>query len=508
MNEPLPLRVLIVEDSEPDTLLLVRELQRGGYAPSYRRVDTPEAASAALDGQEWDLILADHSMPHFSAPAALELVRDKGLDVPFIIVSGKIGEEDAVAAMRAGAHDYIMKDNLARLVAAISRELREAEVRRERRWAQEELSRSEASLAAAQRIAHLGNWEQDLATGEERWSDEVYRIYGYAPQQFRPTYETFLNCVHPEDREYVRRTVDESLRNRIPYNIEHRVLRPDGAERIVQGQGELVLDDRNAPVRIVGTVQDITERKKAEQQREELLAEVEHALELRNQFLSLASHELKTPVTSIKGFAQILYQRATRQQSSDMLRPLQLMNRQVERLERLIADLLDVSRMETGQIPLEMLPFDLNSVVEEVIGEAAIAARGLTLDYDKQSELLWVRGDSERIRQVLTNLLNNAVKYSGARREITVVSRREGDWGLVSVRDYGIGIPREQQPEVFDLYFRGANAPTDNYGGLGLGLYISRNIIERHGGSIWLESEEGKGSTFSFALPLIEPESD
>src|SRR5918993_3123460 len=134
----VPLKVLLVEDSEDDALLLLRELRRGGYDTVHERVDTAGAMEAALDGQEWDLVIADHSMPAFSSSAALKLLRGKGFeDLPFIIVSGQIGEDAAVAAMKAGAHDYLMKDNLARLNTAIERELREADVRRERRQAEE-----------------------------------------------------------------------------------------------------------------------------------------------------------------------------------------------------------------------------------------------------------------------------------------------------------------------------------------------------------------------------------
>jgi DNA-binding NtrC family response regulator len=138
-----PLRVLMVEDSEDDELLLLRALRRGSYEPAAERVETAAAMQAALDGGEWDLVLSDYSMPYFSAPAALALLQESGLDLPFIIVSGAIGEEIAVEAMRVGAHDYVSKDNLARLIPAIERELRDAEVRRERQRAEEALRESE-----------------------------------------------------------------------------------------------------------------------------------------------------------------------------------------------------------------------------------------------------------------------------------------------------------------------------------------------------------------------------
>src|SRR5215471_8495247 len=159
-----PLRVLLVEDSETDAFLLERALQRGGFETKALRVDTLEAMTAALDGHEWNIILADHAMPQFSAPAALELAKSKGLDIPFIIVSGHIEEETAVAAMKAGAHDYIMKERLARLVPAVERELREAAIRAAQRLSEAELRRAhdELEMRVEQRTADLKATNQKL----------------------------------------------------------------------------------------------------------------------------------------------------------------------------------------------------------------------------------------------------------------------------------------------------------------------------------------------------------
>ena len=157
------LRVLLVEDSEHDARLLLYELQREGYEPLYERVETGEAMANALDRQEWDLIIADYVMPHFSGLDALKLVQDKGLDIPFIVVSGKIGEDVAVEAMRAGAHDYILKDTLTRLNLAIGRELREAVVRRERRQVERALEESEERFRQAQKMDAVGQIAAGMA---------------------------------------------------------------------------------------------------------------------------------------------------------------------------------------------------------------------------------------------------------------------------------------------------------------------------------------------------------
>ena len=257
------LRILFVEDSEDDTLLLLRELKRGGFDPVYERVDTPADMVLALDKYDWDIVISDYVMPRFSGLDALRLLRERGMDLPFIMVSGKIGEDTAVEAMHAGAHDYIVKANLARFIPAVNRGLSEASLRQKRKQAEDALKKSQVNLATAQRIAHLGSWELDIITNQLFWSDEVYRIFGL-PIESNPTYASFLDAVHPADREYVKSSMNAALYENKNYNIDYRIILPNATERIISEQAE-VLFDNNRAFQMIGTVQDITDRKLVEE---------------------------------------------------------------------------------------------------------------------------------------------------------------------------------------------------------------------------------------------------
>lgn len=375
---------------------------------------------------------------------------------------------------------------------------------RVRKASEQELRLSEENLALAQQIARLGSWDWNLVTGREHWSHEVYRIFGYNYGEVTPSYEKFLESVHPEDRESVRTAVERTLAEGAPYSVEHRIVLADGTERVVQERGEVRYDSDGKPARMFGTVHDITERKQAEQQRTQLLEQVERALELRNQFLSIASHELKTPITLMKGYSQVLAARAEATGQPGLQKPVEVILRQVDRMTTLVNDLLDISRIESGRMQFEFSTFDLVASVREVVGEVHISAPDFRFHMNQPDTPLPVCADRSRLQQVITNLLTNAVKYSMDRRQVDVDIRRDATHALVSVTDYGIGIPEEQQSQVFELYFRGTNASTSNYGGLGLGLYISRTIVERHGGRIGLESKQGEGSRFWFSVPLAD----
>ena len=306
----------------------------------------------------------------------------------------------------------------------------------------------------------------------------------------------------------------EALKGRIMYEVEPSALaRKPVHDRVLAGES---VDDENVaythaggevkyysllyrPVRdasgfiigVLSAVVDVTERQQLDQQKDE--------------FIALASHELKTPVTAIKGNAQV----ATRlvnssgadSQNEKLLRVLNTINSQSDRLTRLIDDLLDISRVDTSTLALYKEEFDLGKLVRETVEGVEIAAHGFEFSLDIADEPCIVEADRHRIEQVIMNLLQNAVKYASDQRRVDVSVSRDGDEAVVAVRDFGVGIPADEQGQVFGRFFRARNVSARRYSGLGLGLFIAHGIVARHGGRMWLQSVEGHGSTFYFALP-------
>lgn len=261
------LRVLIVDDSDDDAKLMIRQLHKGGYDPKWERVETAEAMGAALDRQQWDVVLCDYKMPSFSAPAAMKLVQNKNIDIPFIIVSGAIGEDTAVAAMKSGAHDYLMKDKLAKLVVTIEREMREAKMRQEKKMAEEKLRKSEENFRHSLDDSPLGIRIADTDGNTLYANQEILNIYGY------DSFEELASTSHkkrytPEC--YAEYEIRQAKRRRgeyVPSNYEISILRKDGKIRHLEVFRKQV--QWNSDMQFQALYSDITERKRAEKNLQE-----------------------------------------------------------------------------------------------------------------------------------------------------------------------------------------------------------------------------------------------
>jgi len=403
----------------------------------------------------------------------------------------------------------------------------------ESKQAQEAVRRSEARLAQAQRIARLGNWEWDIESNNLYWSDEVYRIFGVSSDEFDATYEGFLERVHGDDLAAVEEAVSAALDRRGAYNMDHRIVLPDGSVRIVNEQGEVIYSELGNPVRMLGTAQDVTERKLAAEELrrhrdhlQEMVAEqtaglkaakeaAEWANQAKSEFLANMSHELRTPMHAILSFAGMGEDKVGKAPEEKLHHYFSRIRMSGERLLVLLNDLLDLSKLEAGCMIFTMEERDLLKVAEMVAAEFSglLKSKSLTLEVlpSNVDTVAWF--DADKILQVMRNLISNAVKFSpeGGRIQVAFeestlpVGRRETDSEsmpaiVVSIEDEGIGIPPEELESVFDKFVQSSKTKT-GAGGTGLGLAICREIIEGHGGTIRAENVPGDGAVFVFAIP-------
>jgi two-component system CheB/CheR fusion protein len=373
----------------------------------------------------------------------------------------------------------------------------------ERRRAERALRDSERMLAQSQRAAHVGSWELDLTNLDDinanplRWSDETYRIFGYEPASVKATNDLFFQAVPPDDRAAIVAAVAQALRGNQPYEIEHRITRADGAGRVVQQWATVERGPDGRPLRMVGTCQDVTERR----QIEEALREADRR---KDEFLAVLSHELRNPLAPIRNGLAVLRQRGD--QDPTVGRVLTLMERQVAHAVRLIDDLLDVSRVTHGKIELRKEPVVLADIVARALEEARPAGleeRSHRVEVAVAPEPLLLHADPVRVQQILTNLLTNAAKYTPPGGRISLRVTREGGEAVIRVRDDGIGIRPEMLRRIFEMFTQADRVAGRLSEGLGLGLPLVKSLAELHGGTVEAHSDgPGKGSEFVVRLPL------
>jgi PAS domain S-box-containing protein len=351
---------------------------------------------------------------------------------------------------------------------------------RERQQAEEELRRTGALLAQAQQIARIGSWEWDIRRDAITWSDELFRIFGLRPQAFEGTYDGFLRLVHPQDRDRVSALVERAVRERTSFEFDHRIVRPDGETRVLSARGEVISDPSGAPVRLVGTAQDITEQRQAE--------------ETLRRFIANASHELRTPLTTVSGYAEALAKRR-RDLTPELFEEfLDTLGREGERVRHLIDSLLDLSRADQRRSPHRAQPVALADVTSRAL-EVAPPPDGSVVDVRVPASATGL-ADPEPLERAMINLLTNAYKYGGPQVWIEVTQR--GKAVCLVVADDGSGVPQETIPQLFEPFSRGSGASGQ---GSGLGLAIARSLMESFGGQIGYEAGTPRGARFVLTLP-------
>ena len=620
-----PLHLLHVEDNTADAELAKDTLEMEGVACKVTRVETESTFLLALHAGGFDLILADYALPSFDGLSALRIARRQQPDLPFIFVSGTMGEEVAIEALKIGATDYVLKTRMSRLVPSVHRALREARERAELRRAEQALRRSEAYLAIAQSLSHTGSFGWDVASGEIFWSLETYRIFEVDPVS-TPTLEFILQRVHPDDGLRVKETFSRISLDRTDFNFEHRLLMTDGRVKHLRVSGRAA-HDPPSDSDVVGAVTDITAAKEAERQLRErevkirqlvdanivgvLISDLEgRVIDANDAFLQMVRYTRDTLVcgrlcwpdltppewqaASERALSQLrangrceLFEKeyfrsdGTRipvlvgaaaiegTKTENVAFVLDLTERKLaeeerERLRQLQVDLAYMSRVITvGQLGASLaheikqpigaavtnaevcvrlldrdepdLPEAREAALEmvrdakraadiidrvrslyqkgssepamvdvnEVIGEMVVMLRSeanrhsVSMRADLAEELPTIMADRVQLQQALMNLMLNGIEaMNETSGELSVTSKTTEDGQLlISVCDCGVGLPVKQVERIFDAFF------TTKPHGTGMGLSISRTIIESYGGHLWATRNAERGATFHFTLP-------
>jgi PAS domain S-box-containing protein len=375
----------------------------------------------------------------------------------------------------------------------------------ERRRAEAAVRESEAHLQEAQRIAKVGSWNQDLSTGQFTWSDQVYALFGLDRAAFDGTMAAYLAAVHPEDRARTMDALRAARDGTAPLDFDHRIVLPDGGEKVVHELGRLKRDAAGTPVLLSGTVHDITDRVRVEQERQHR-HRAEAADRVKSAFLATMSHELRTPLNSIIGFTGILLQGLTGPITGEQHKQLDMVRTSARHLLALVNDVLDISKIEAGQLDVAREPFDPAHAIAKVVALVGpqAAARRLALRVEVAPGIGTALGDARRFEQILLNLLSNAIKFTEA-GHVTLRAGLTGgdDQALeVAVSDTGIGIRAEDLPSLFQPFRQIDAGLARSHDGTGLGLAICDRLARLMGGRIATDSTWGKGSTFTVILPL------
>jgi PAS domain S-box-containing protein len=344
-----------------------------------------------------------------------------------------------------------------------------------------ELLQTAQRLGEAQALAHIGHWEWDIRRDVITWSDELYRIFGLVPEEGEADYASYLERLHPDDREFVDRTVQRAFAERRPFAFEHRVVRPDRTERVISSRGRVSLEGEEL-VAMLGTAQDVTEQRQAER--------------LRDDILTAVSHELRTPLTAVLGFAVTLERRRSELSEQETGRMIGELVEAARRLERLLADLLDVERVRRGVVEIKRSRTDVVDLVERVVAATPLDGRRVDISGGQIVADL----DAPKVERIVENLVLNAAKHTPRAGAIHVRLDADGDDLVLAVEDEGSGVPDEYKQAVFETFNRGPKVLSATPG-LGIGLALVSRFTEVHGGRTWVEDRPEGGASFRVLLP-------
>lgn len=497
------LSFLLLEDSTFDAELLRASIE--AFYPDARLlwVSDETGFTQALAAQRFDLILSDYQLPDFNGVEALDHARVVAPMTPFIFVSGVIGEENLVELLKRGATDYVTKGRMSRLSSVIDRALREVAQRQAQALVQAQLREADALYARV--VDSLQDYAVILMDREgliRDWNRAAGSIFGLTLGEVRGQAAEVL--FSPEDRtagvleqEMAVALAEGSARD------DRWLMRKDGTRLRAEGVLTPLYSAGGEHTGFSKIVRDVTPTYRASLQLRQAKEEAERSNELKDQFLAVLSHELRSPLSAISGWADILEQRGG---GDELLSKAAMVIRRNSQLQaRMINDLLDMSAVVAGKLAVQRDTLDLGALTAETLLSHLHVAQSRNITLEHQGEaLVWVAGDAQRLTQVISNLVGNALKFSADGGRVVVQLGVEDGVALLSVQDWGRGISPEFLPHVFDRLRQEDGSRTRKAGGLGLGLAIARAIVDLHGGQISAHSDgPDSGARFDVRLPVV-----
>ena len=510
MNQKI--KILHLEDVETDAQLVDAVLRKSTILFEKEVVDNREDFIRALKKFGPDIVISDHSLPGFNSLDALKILKDGAYNIPFILVTATVSEEFAVDIMREGASDYILKDRMQRLPAAVINSLEKAQLEKEQLKFLKELITNEAFLTEAEKIASIGSMEVELRSQETKWSPGLHRILGYAMDEVKPSIQKFIDCVHPDDVEMVKKEIDFAISSRQAVMLNFRTQSKSGNVKYIHAKILIHADRKGNAAYLKGFAQDITGKTVSEINLLSANLEkqnAEHLARTKEMFLANMSHEIRTPMNAIIGMSNQLGKTTLNDKQKLYLSTI---NSAAGNLLSIINDILDLAKIEAGKIHMEHIGFCFKELINGTIQVLSFSAeeKGLPIvvsSFDENISSIHL-GDPHRISQVLTNLVSNAIKFTERGKielSIEVLEDCAASQTLqVQVKDTGIGIDESFISHLFDKFSQENESTTRTYGGTGLGMSICKELVELMGGKIYAKSKKGAGTTISFIIELMK----
>ena len=396
--------------------------------------------------------------------------------------------------VEVGVHTFKLGEKMVSL--AIARDITE------RKKSEKKLKKSENSLAKAQHMAHIGSWESNIQTGEVSWSDGLYSIFHVDPNTFAPDFNSFITFIHPDDWEYMKNIIHHVTSKGISVDLDYRIVLADGSIRILNTKAEVTdFDEYGKPRLILGTTQDITERKQMEEELQETIQKLKRSNEELQQFAYVSSHDLQEPLRTMASFTQLMERRYKGKLDEDADEFMGYIVDAAVRMKQQINDLLEYSHVSAAENEFKRVNTD--SILDQAINnlKSSIDENNAKITRDPLPDVI---ADGDQLRIVFQNIIGNSIKYrksdENPKIHISAYKDEKNMEYLFSIRDNGIGIEKQYFDRIFRIFQR--LHTMDEYKGTGVGLAVVKRIIDRHDGRIWVESELGKGSTFYFTIPI------